>query len=386
MSLSPFAALERYTDPRVHQVFNQITLVRFWLTLLDLLAAVRSQPRIPSTFLTPTDNAAAEQMTLALLVDWRDREAQTGHDVAALLDVARERWGSHLGAGLTSSNLVDFGLTRSLTAVRPVLTATADAVIAELTTWPQDGRVLARTHGRPARVTTMGRIGLVHADRFQSAVRGLREADQRLLVLNLGGPIGDYTTGIDLQTAEQALTWVRKASGQDWTLGTVQDQALDRGRFRDWVQAAANLVTECAQFAMQVRLRARDGEWAEPTGVDPATYTGSSSMPYKRNPTRAERVCGLERVVRGLAGSMAESVVWWDQRDISASSVERVVLPQIAHYAAFCLSETYAIAAGLEVDRTAVEADLARLTADEARSGSAQQYAAGLLQPGDVSV
>lgn len=383
MTPSPFAALERYTDPTVHAILNPVSTVRLWLTLLDQLAKVREQTGVPTMFLAPIPDQqpAVEQMVLALLVDWRTREQQTGHDVAAFLDVVRQRWGDHLGAGLTSSNLVDFGLCAQLIAVSKHAGQIADLIGEALTTWSGDP-ILARTHGQPARVTTTARIATVLRVRLQTAITALHTASTALQVVNLGGPIGDHSiAGLEFGVAERVASRLRSGTGQDWNAARFEDQALSRGRIRDWAQAMAGLTTECAQIATQIRLRARDGEWAEPTGVPAETYKGSSSMPYKRNPTRAERVCGLQRVVQGLAAVTAQDVVWWDQRDISASSVERVVLPQIAHYTGFLLRETLELVTGLQTNPPVIAANLARF---EALSHAADAYAQRLLQSGDI--
>jgi adenylosuccinate lyase len=137
------------------------------------------------------------------------------------------------------------------------------------------------------------------------------------------------------------------------------EQAVRRDQIARWGRSVADLATAAAHFALQVRLGARDGELFEPTGV--SRYVGSSSMAFKQNPTRSERICGLERVTRALAGALDANVVWWDQRDLSASSVERVVVPQLVGLTAYCLVEATNVARGLTVDARVCEANLARI-------------------------
>lgn len=304
-------------------------------------------------------------------------EAQNGHDVAAYLEWVRASTGRpELGAGLTSSNIVDGGLALLIRDVTKVLISGVDEACAELYALSSRHAKtprLARTHGRAAEPDTLGRQAALWADRVWRASCMLADASREAGTTSFGGPAGDYS-----QTDRSAA--FRAVQRLQLRLEIQSDQAVARDRVARWVQAVAAVQTAYAHVATQVRLGCRDGEFAEPTGV--ARYKGSSSMPHKRNPTRSERIVGIERVTRALAGAMAESVVWWDQRDITASSVERIVIPQICELVGYSATEVTKIVAGLEVRADVMAANLdAGIRHDGV--GSAEVYATALKHGAD---
>ena len=283
------------------------------------------------------------------------REAEVGHDVAAYLDVLRELAHHETAAwihfGLTSSNLVDTGLVIALESAAARLWQQARVVEAELAGLAPVARA-SRTHGQRAEPSDLRTQARAWSMRFSYATQRLTAATS-MLQTSLGGPTGRYET-LPYETA------LRVADSLGVTLESCSEQAARRDRIAAWAQAVASLATAAAHLATQVRLGARDGELREPTGA--SAYRGSSSMAYKRNPTRSERIVGLERVVRALAGAVAEDAVWWDQRDITASSVERVALPQIVELTSYCLSESVSIVSGLEWDQAACDRSLEGLS------------------------
>ena len=283
------------------------------------------------------------------------REAEVGHDVAAFLDVVRARTGIEgLGRGLTSSNIVDTAQAIEIRDATGGLWSEADAAASAVRGMPGIARA-ARTHGQVAVADRLDRQASVWAWRIDRASVRVGVSASRCAVAHLGGPCGDYSTiGSDWEVAAVAARLELKPTGP-----REHDQAVARDSLATWARSVASLCTAAAHVATQIRLGARDGELREPTGVD--AYKGSSSMPHKRNPTRSERIVGLERVVRAMAGAVEESVVWWDQRDIPHSSVERVVLPQVVGLTAYCLRELTSIVRELEYDGGVIESALDRV-------------------------
>lgn len=331
----------RYAVPAIEAIWDQHSVYSRWLRVSRaVLVAARTHALIPPVSLQgfPT---RFDEIDLQLV---SEREAEVGHDVVAFLDVLRNRlepgdlapW---LHFGLTSSNLVDTGLVLACGETSRELHARARTLIDRLGDLPAVPRA-SRTHGQLAEASNLGRQAQAWAARVRSAESELHEAEARLTI-SLGGPTGRYET-FTYPAAQSA------ARELGLRLEVDSEQAVRRDAIARWGRAVADLTTAAAHFALQVRLGARDGELAEPTGV--SSYRGSSSMAFKRNPTRSERICGLERVTRALAGALDADVIWWDQRDISASSVERVVLPQLSGLAAFCLGEAAAIAGDLVID------------------------------------
>jgi adenylosuccinate lyase len=274
-----------------------------------------------------------------------DRERVTNHDTAAFVDVLQERIGLPEGAwihyGLTSSDVVDTALCAVLAEgadvvfdavreLRDALTSRAEATI----DWPITGR----THGMHAEPTTYGAkfaLLALQADRDLARVGRAREA---IAVGKLSGAVGTYSN-IDPRVEER----VCEALGLTPVPAT---QVIARDRHAELVLACAQVGTSIESFALEVRHLARSevGEAEEPFAEG---QKGSSAMPHKRNPVLSERLCGLARVLRGYATTALEDVALWHERDISHSSVERIVLPDAIALTTYMARKATGLADGL---------------------------------------
>ncbi len=275
------------------------------------------------------------------------REAVTRHDTAAFVDVVQDAVGGPEAAwihyGLTSSDVVDTALcvvlTRAMDLVIDAARELRDALTRrarETIDWPITGR----THGVHAEPTTYGAkfsLFALAVDRDLSRARRAREA---IAVGKLSGAVGTYS---NIDPAVEAH--VCAALGLTPVPAT---QVIARDRHAEVLYAVASLGTSIEQFALEIRLLARSevGEAYEPFAEG---QKGSSAMPHKRNPVRAERLCGLARVLRGYLQSGLEDVALWHERDISHSSVERVILPDALSLALFMARDAASLADGLEL-------------------------------------
>jgi adenylosuccinate lyase len=273
------------------------------------------------------------------------REEVTNHDTAAFVDVVQSRIGMPEGAwihyGLTSSDVVDTALCSNLaqamdivitetTALRDALTRRAVASI--------DLPITGRTHGQHAEPTTYGAKFALFALQVQRDVERAQRARTSIAVGKLSGAVGTFSN-IDPAVEEYVCT----------RLGLVAvpaTQVIARDRHAEVLYACASIGTAIEQFALEVRLLARYevGEAEEPFT---AGQKGSSSMPHKRNPVLSERLCGLARVLRGYLQAGLEDVALWHERDISHSSVERVVLPDALQLTVYMLRKATGLAEGL---------------------------------------
>ena len=261
------------------------------------------------------------------------REAVTDHDLAAFVDVVQEAIGPPAGEwvhyGLTSSDVVDTALGATLTAAADLLIAAAGDLVGVLKTRALELRDMAlagRTHGMHAEPTTLG-VKLAHwclqADRDRTRLRRAREA---VAVGKLSGAVGTYSN-VDPAVERHVCA----ALGLTAVPAT---QVVARDRHAELLWACASVGASVEAFATEVRhlQRTEVGELTEPFRRG---QKGSSAMPHKRNPITCERLCGLARVLRANLGAGLEDVALWHERDISHSSVERVVLPDstlLAHY------------------------------------------------------
>jgi adenylosuccinate lyase len=292
--------------------------------------------------------AAAPEVDATFVADVGRRELVTRHDTAAFVDVVHERMAvpdaSWVHYGLTSSDVVDTALCLQLTRALDVLGEDARALVSALATRARetiDVPVVGRTHGMFAEPTTFGAkfaLLCLQAERDRTRLARAREV---IAVGKLSGAVGTYSA---IDPAVEAH--VCAALGLTAVPAT---QVLARDRHAEVLYACAAAATTAEAFGTEVRLLARSdvGEVAEPFVEG---QKGSSSMPHKRNPVRSERLCGLARVVRGYLVAGLEDVALWHERDISHSSVERVVLPDAIELTGYLLRETASLARGLVID------------------------------------
>jgi adenylosuccinate lyase len=274
-----------------------------------------------------------------------ERELVTNHDTAAFVDVVQSRIGMPDGAwihyGLTSSDVVDTALCSNLTQAMDIVIAEATALRDALTRRAVasiDIPITGRTHGMHAEPTTYGAKFALFALQVQRDVGRAQHARAAIAVGKLSGAVGTFSN-IDPAVEEYVCS----------RLGLVAvpaTQVIARDRHAEVLYACASLGTAIEQFALEVRHLARSevGEAEEPFSVG---QKGSSAMPHKRNPVLSERLCGLARVLRGYLQAGLEDVALWHERDISHSSVERVVLPDALQLTVYMLRKATGLADGL---------------------------------------
>ncbi|HEV3267492.1 MAG TPA: adenylosuccinate lyase [Acidimicrobiales bacterium] len=281
----------------------------------------------------------------AFVDDVNRREEVTNHDTAAFVDVVQDRIGMPEGAwvhfGLTSSDVVD-------TAFCATLTSAMDIVITETTNLRDaltrraletvDVPIMGRTHGMHAEPTTYGAKFALFALQVDRDLQRARDARTAIAVGKLSGAVGTFSN-ID----PSVETYVCSHLGLTPVPAT---QVIARDRHAQVLYACAALGTSMEQFSLEVRHLARSevGEVEEPFAPG---QKGSSAMPHKRNPVVAERLSGLARVLRGYLQAGLEDVALWHERDISHSSVERVIMPDALQLTVYMLRKATWLADGL---------------------------------------
>ncbi|MDQ2760475.1 MAG: adenylosuccinate lyase [Actinomycetota bacterium] len=253
------------------------------------------------------------------------REQVTDHDTAAFVDVLAAsagpagRWVHH---GLTSSDVLDTGLALQLRRVSEIVLADARRVVQALAGRAREHAqtlCAGRTHGIHAEPTTFGIKLAGFAFEADRNSRRLERAFAQVSVGAISGAVGTYaaTSTHFEQSVLGRLGLAREP---------VSTQVVARDRHAELLQAIALAGAGLERFATEVRHLARTevGEVREPFARG---QKGSSAMPHKRNPIKSEQVAGLARVLRADAQAALENVALWHERDISHSSVERVILP-----------------------------------------------------------
>jgi adenylosuccinate lyase len=295
----------------------------------------------------PEDMAAIEARAGFSLERTREIERTTNHDVAAFVTDVSERVGPAgrwVHYGLTSSDVLDTGLALALREAGDLLLAEQAALTRTLRDRAlehADTLCVGRTHGVHAEPTTFGFKLAGHAFESRRNEERLAAAVRGVLVGKLSGAVG---TGATLEPGMEAE--VLAGLGLDAEPAATQVVARDRhaALVAELAVAASSLERLAVELRHLQRTELREAEEAFTQG-----QKGSSAMPHKRNPITAERISGLSRLVRGYAAAALENVALWHERDISHSSVERVILPDAHLVLDHMLASTRALMEGLVV-------------------------------------
>ena len=339
--------IPRYSLPEMAALFTDEARFEMWLEV-ELLA-VEGRAAVGEV---PVETAAAvraraPKVTADLVAAINERERVTDHDVAAFVDVVQAAIGQPEGSlvhhGLTSSDVVDTALCATLTSAADLLIDASDALVGVLKTRAlefMDTPMAGRTHGMHAEPTTFGAklaLWCLQADRDRQRLRTARD---RVAVWKLSGAVGTYSN-ID----PEVETFVCRALG---LVPVPATQVIARDRHAELLWACASVGATIETIGTEIRHLARTevGEVEEAFG---AGQKGSSAMPHKRNPILSERLTGLARVLRGYLGAGLEDVALWHERDISHSSVERVILPDACLLTYYVLRRGAGLVDGLVV-------------------------------------
>ena len=339
--------IPRYSPPAMAALFSDEARFAMWLRV-ELLAtegwvAVGDVPAEAAEVCRARQPAVDRAFVEAVA----EQERITDHDVAAFVDVVQEAIGQPEGSwihyGLTSSDVVDTALCATLTRASDLLIDAGVELVGALKARALehiDVPVTGRTHGMHAEPTTFGAKFSLWALQADRDVQRLRAARERIAVGKLSGAVGTYSN-IDPSVEEH----VCRSLGLTPVPAT-QVVARDRHAEYLWACAAAGATIELIATEVRHMARSELGEAEEP--FKPG-QKGSSAMPHKRNPILSERLCGMARVLRGYLSAGLEDVALWHERDISHSSVERVVLPDASMLTLYMLEKAKDLVKGLVI-------------------------------------
>jgi adenylosuccinate lyase len=343
--------IERYTRPEMAEVWSERNKLDIWLRIEVLVCEGWAREGALSAEDLEKIRAASYDPARMRVI-----EAETHHDVIAFLRSVQERVGPEgrfLHLGLTSSDVLDTALAVQLTQAGELLCEALDALheaVAEQALRYRRTLMVGRTHGIQAEPTTFGFKLALWVDELRRARRRLDAALEGVAVGAISGAVGTHAT---VPPAIEEFVCAQLGLA----VAAVSSQIIQRDRHAHFVTTLALVGASLEKMAQEIRhlQRTEVGEAFEPFG---AGQQGSSAMPHKRNPEKAERLCGLARVLRGYAVTSMEDVALWHERDISHSSAERIILPDATatlHYMLWLLRE---IVAGLEVDEARMRANL----------------------------
>lgn len=285
-----------------------------------------------------------------------EREKVTNHDLASFVDILQSKVGegsNWIHYGLTSSDVVDTSNSLLIKESLEVLLKLVDDLLNEIKNRAideQSTKIIGRTHGVFAEETFLGNIlGNWYLEIKRNLDR-LSTAKETISYGKLSGPVGNYT----VVTPEIEDKTLKKL---DLKAEKFASQIVSRDRYAEVVSAISILASSYDRIAGNLRSyqRSEISEIFEPFKEG---QKGSSAMPHKKNPIGSERISGLSRIIRGYSVSSLENMVLWNERDISNSSVERIIIPDSFNIICFMTTELTSIIKNMVINREQINKNL----------------------------
>lgn len=335
----------RYGTPEMKAVWTEEAKLRKLLLVEAALARAEAEVGI-----VPKDcaKAIADNLDKVDLERVRAIEDEISHDMMAVVLGYAEVCGDagkwiHFGA--TSNDILDTGLALQLKDAMDILEDKLQKLKMALLEKADATRMLVtagRTHGQLAVPTTYGLRFAIWAMEVSRHQERLTQMRTRVAVGQMSGAVGTQAAfGTDGMKIKE-LTMVNLGIPSV----VVSSQIIQRDRHAEYMMFLAGVASTLDKICLEIRLMQRSeiGELAEGFGKK---QVGSSTMPHKRNPINAEQVCGLARVVRSYVGPALENNVLWDERDLTNSSCERVIIPEASILLDHILNKTIRVITGL---------------------------------------
>ena len=343
--------IERYSSDEMSSIWSEDNKVAKWLDVERAVIEILEKEEI-------TPKGLSKQLKEVSIThnEVLEREAVTNHDLAAFVDVLQskiQKDSNWIHYGLTSSDVVD---TANALLIKESLNIVVEK-IAELVNSlknkaisESDTLIIGRTHGVYAEPTTLGSI---FGNWCLEVSRGLDRLSSSLEIISYGkisGAVGNHS----LISEEIENKILEQLSLKPEPLAS---QIVSRDRYADLFSSFAIIAGTYERIATNIRhyQRSEVGEMYE---AFKQGQKGSSAMPHKKNPIGSERICGLARVVRGNTQASYETMALWHERDISNSSVERIILPDTFKLIDFMTRDLINIINDLVINHENIESNL----------------------------
>ena len=341
--------IARYTRPEMGAIWSDLHKYECWLEVeLAAAEALAELGEVPADAAKALRTHAAFELSRIQAIEWEVR-----HDVIAFTTAVAEtmkakgaakasRW---LHYGLTSNDVVDTAQALQIRDASRLIGAGLDALSAALRKLAFEHKhtvQIGRTHGMHAEPITFGLKAALWWDEFKRHGQRFAAAAEEIRVGKISGAVGTFAhIGPEAEEKICARLGLKAAP--------VSSQVLSRDLHANYIATLAGIASSLDKIALEIRhlQRTEVREAEEPFA---AGQKGSSAMPHKRNPVTCEQICGLARVVRSNAQAAFENVGLWHERDISHSSVERVILPDSTILIDYLLSKSTWLISGLNVN------------------------------------
>ena len=325
--------IDRYTLPKMKEIWSDENKYSKWLDVeIAACVAWNKLGKIPAKALANIKRKAAFSISRI-----NEIEKTVDHDIIAFLTNVAENVGPdsrYVHMGLTSNDVVDSAQALLLKDASAVIEDDISSIVSSLkkiAKQNKDTLIMGRTHGVHAEPTTFGlKMALFMAEMERNLERFVRAA-RNVAVGKISGAVGTYSN-IDPKIEELALRSLGLARP------LVANQVVQRDRHAEYLASLAIIGATLEKLALEIRgmQRTEVGEVEEPFRKG---QKGSSAMPHKKNPILCERICGLARILRANALVALENIALWQERDISHSSAERVILPDSTILADYMLQK-----------------------------------------------
>lgn len=329
--------IERYTRPEMGSIWSEENKYRMWLKV-----EIAATETLAEAGVVPAEAAAAIRAKGDFEIDRiREVEAEVKHDVIAFTTAVAEKIGAQsrwLHYGLTSNDVVDTAQALQVAAASSILAADlqrlADALKHRALEFKKTA-MIGRTHGMHAEPTTFGLKLLNWYTEVQRSIVRFKNAAEDMRAGKISGAVGTFAH-LEPEYEERICAKLGLVPAP------VSSQVLQRDRHAFYIATLAVIASTLDKIATEIRhLQRTEVREAEEFFSD--KQKGSSAMPHKRNPVTCEQISGLARVVRANAQAAFENVALWHERDISHSSVERVILPDTTILGDYLLAKTAAL-------------------------------------------
>ena len=335
--------IERYTLPEMGQLWTDEYKFKTWLQVeIAVCEAQADLGRIPAEAVEEIKAKADFDVARILEI-----EAEVRHDVIAFLTNVNEYVGDagrYIHLGMTSSDVLDTALSLQIVASHQVIMRQLEQLIQAIRYKAQEHRdtvMIGRSHGIHAEPMTFGfKLAGWLAEMLRHRERLTRIQDE-IAVGQISGAVGTYA---NIDPEVEALTCQKLGLKPD----TASTQVISRDVHAEFMCTLAGVAASIERFAVEIRNLQRT-DVLEVEEFFSKGQKGSSAMPHKRNPIKSERLTGLARIIRTNAMAALENVALWHERDISHSSVERVIFPDSCILMHFMLVEITGLVKNLQV-------------------------------------
>lgn len=375
--------IARYSLPEMESVWSDETRFGIWLEIeISAAEALARRGVVPRAALAAIKKKASFDVARI-----QEIEAEIHHDVIAFLTAVAEKVGEparYLHYGLTSSDVLDTALSVQIQRAGRLITSELDRLIARVgkSAWAYvDIPTMGRTHGVFAEPMSLGhKFAIWYAQLARDRER-IQAALERTAVGKVSGAVGNFAHVEPYVEAYVCKKLKLKPAA-------ASNQVVQRDRHAELLSSLAICGATLERIALEVRHLQRT-EVREMAEGFTSRQKGSSAMPHKRNPIICERLCGMARLLRGYAGAGFENIALWHERDISHSSVERVIFPDATMVMYYMLIQSLRLVEHLEVDPGRMAAHIQqgggvvfsqRVLLALARAGSAREEAYRIVQ------